>query len=265
MTNTLHSRLILLGLLISLSGCASFGKKLKAFLGGKSDTSTAATPSKGTGVKYSDSPNVYSGARRQYKRTTRESLAQEAALEPQAGSLWVMEGQGSYLFAQNTVRMIGDPIAVTLEGDPKDQLQAKVDVIRKLWSKFEERQARLRAPANDESSKDGAKGDKDPKAAEAGKDAGKAKETTAAQAPAAQSPEQKDLGVKIVPTRVVERTIDGNYRVKGSQPIMIGPREYKVIVTGIIRAEDFNEEGIGASKLLDAKYDVVSVRRKEDI
>ncbi|HMN67607.1 MAG TPA: flagellar basal body L-ring protein FlgH, partial [Bdellovibrionales bacterium] len=68
---------------------------------------------------------------------------------------------------------------------------------------------------------------------------------------------------KNVPTRIVERTLEGNYRVKGSQPIMIGNREYKVIVTGIVRAEDFNEEGIGAGKLLDPKFDIVSARRKE--
>ncbi|MGE0763557.1 MAG: flagellar basal body L-ring protein FlgH [Bdellovibrionales bacterium] len=251
--------LVIAMLALSLCGCSSFGRKLKAFLGGK-DPAVAAAP-KSNSVKYSDSPNVYAGARRQYKRTTRDTLQQEASLEPQAGSLWVMEGQGSYLFAQNTVRMIGDPIGVTLEGEPKEQLQAKVDVIKKLWSKFEERQARLRAPASDEAGKDKAK-----VAASGGKEAGKdkAEADKAAQANAQASPDPKaDFGVKTVPTRVVERTVDGNYRVKGTQPFMIGSREYKVIVTGIVRAEDFNEEGIGANKLLDAKYDVVSVRRKE--
>ena len=243
---------------ISLTGCGSFGKKLKNFLGGRSDTPSAAA--KSNQVKYSDSPNVYTGVNRQYKRTTRESLQQEAALEPQAGSLWVMEGQGSYLFAQNTVRMIGDPIGVQLEGEPKEQLQAKVDVIRKLWGKFEERQARLRAPASEEGNKD-----KDVKA-KTGKDPAKEKaeaEKAAQAAAEKQTPEGKDFGVKSVPARVVERTVDGNYRVKGSQPFMIGAREYKIIVTGVVRSEDFNEEGIAASKLLDAKYDVVSVRRKE--
>jgi flagellar L-ring protein precursor FlgH len=46
---------------------------------------------------------------------------------------------------------------------------------------------------------------------------------------------------------------------------LIGPREYKIIVTGIVRAEDFNEEGISATKLLDSKFDIVSARRKEDL
>lgn len=248
--------LLLIAMSIALSGCASLGKKLKAFLGGKTDSTAVA---KSSAVKYSETPNAYAGVRRQYKRTTKESMAAEAALEPQAGSLWVMEGQGSYLFAQNTVRMVGDPIGVMLEGEPKEQIQAKVDVIRKLWSKFEERQARIRAPASEDGSKDKAKAGKEGGAKEKGE------EEKAAQAQAnATTPDPKaDFGIKTIPTRVVERTVDGNYRVKGSQPFMIGSREYKVIVTGVVRSEDFNEEGINASQLLDAKYDVVSVRRKE--
>jgi flagellar L-ring protein FlgH len=241
-----------------LTGCASWGKKLKAFLGGKSDSQTQA---KSNSTKYSDNPNVYAGARRQYKRVTKQSLQNEAALEPGAGSLWVMEGQGAYLFAQNVVRMIGDPIAVTLEGEPKEQLQAKVDVIKKLWSKYEERQQRLREPAGGED-KTKAKDGKDGKETKDGKDGKDAREKTET---AAAKPDQDklDVSLRTVPTRIVERTVDGNYRVKGTQPFMIGTREYKVIVTGVVRSEDFNEEGIGAAKLLDAKYDVVSVKRKE--
>jgi len=54
---------------------------------------------------------------------------------------------------------------------------------------------------------------------------------------------------------------DGNYRVKGQQPFMIGKRDYKVIVTGMLRPEDFNDEGISSQKLLDPQYDVVSIRK----
>jgi flagellar L-ring protein precursor FlgH len=42
---------------------------------------------------------------------------------------------------------------------------------------------------------------------------------------------------------------------------MIGKREYKVIVTGLIRPEDFNDAGIISEKLLDPQYDVVSLRK----
>lgn len=44
---------------------------------------------------------------------------------------------------------------------------------------------------------------------------------------------------------------------------MIGSREYKVIVSGIVRAEDFNEQGINATQLLDPNFDVVSARGAE--
>ena len=74
-----------------------------------------------------------------------------------------------------------------------------------------------------------------------------------------------DFPVKSVPTRIVERLVDGNYRVKGSQPFMIGKREYKVIVTGIVRAGDFSDGGISAGKLIDSKFDIVSQRRREKL
>lgn len=247
-------------LALSLTGCSSLGKKLKAFMGGKS--SEAPVAKRSSGVKYSDSSNVYSGVRRQYRRVTKQSLEDEAQLDATSGSLWVMEGQGAYLFAQNTVRMVGDPIAVQIEGEPREQLEAKVDVIKRLWARFEERQARLRAPASDELSKEAkAKSGSDPnKEKEA---AQKAKEERANQAAAAAANEKSDFNVRNVPTRIVERMNDGNYRVKGTQPFMIGSREYKVIVTGIVRSEDFNEDGIPASRLLDPKFDIVSVRRKD--
>ncbi len=241
-----------------LVGCASFGQKVKAFLSGKPPPQQAAV--KPQMVKFSENDNMVGGPRRQYKRMTRGRMEDEAFLNSNAGSLWVMEGQGAYLFSQNIVRMIGDPIGVVMEGEPKEQLQAKVDVIGKLLAKLENRAAaRLRNPAS-----------QDPQAAVAnptgqapGQDA--ATNPPGAAANQAQTPEpaKTDFNVRTVPTRVVERTVDGNYRVKGSQPFMIGPREYKVIVTGVVRAEDFNEEGISATKLLDPKFDIISMRRKD--
>ncbi len=56
---------------------------------------------------------------------------------------------------------------------------------------------------------------------------------------------------------------DGNYKIRGSQPFMIGKREYKVIVAGIIRPEDYNDQGVSSQKLLDPQFDVVSIRRGE--
>jgi flagellar L-ring protein precursor FlgH len=73
--------------------------------------------------------------------------------------------------------------------------------------------------------------------------------------------EQPNIAVEAIPTRVVERLVDGNYRVKGVQPFMIGKREYKVIVTGFVRPEDFSDEGVSSNKILDPQWDVVSLRR----
>ncbi len=251
---------VLVFMVSALTGCASFNRKLKAFLNGNS-TSEATT--KTTLTKFSESPDVPPRVRRQYRRTTKESLRDESALDAKAGSLWVMEGQGAYLFAQNVIRLVGDPIAVTLDGDPREQLTTKVGVIKKLLARIEERQrARLRGPAaaaaDAKNETDDSKDDKTKKEKEKAETAkvetpNKSKEDLLA-----------DFNVKTVPTRIIERTTDGNYRVKGSQPFMIGSREYKVIVTGIVRAEDFNEEGISASKLLDPKFDIVSARRKEE-
>ena len=45
---------------------------------------------------------------------------------------------------------------------------------------------------------------------------------------------------------------------------MIGKREYKVIVTGMIRPEDFNDQAaVSSGKLMDPQFDVVSIRRSE--
>jgi flagellar L-ring protein FlgH len=255
--------LLLIGFLLvftfSQAGCASFNRKLKNFLSG-SPTEESKTTS--TLAKFSETGDVAPRVNRAYKRTTKESLSNESALDSKAGSLWVMEGQGAYLFSQNVVRLIGDPLAVTLEGDPREQLQSKVTVIKKLLAKIEERQkARVRSPAGDDGETE-EKTDADEK----GKAAKKGQKTSEASQAAQQAPQKEDgadFNVKNVPTRIVERTLEGNYRVKGSQAVMIGSREYKIIVTGIVRAEDFNDDGISAGKLLDPKFDIVSARRKE--
>ena len=257
---------ILIGIFIvfsfSQTGCASFNRNLKAWLGGGSPS--VENPKQASNqTKFSETADISPRVKRQYKRTTKESLAEESALDSKAGSLWVMEGQGAYLFSQNIMRLVGDPLAVTLEGDPKDQLQSKANVIKKLLAKIEERQkARLRGPASEEVEDADKDKDKDKTAAKDGEKDKKPKAGANAATPPT-SETAADLAVKIVPTRIVERTLEGNYRVKGSQPFMIGPREYKIIVTGIVRAEDFNEDGISATKLLDPKFDIVTARKTE--
>lgn len=244
-------------------GCSSLNHKLEKWLGGGENADNAPKAEKVT--RFSESPDVSPRVRRQYKRTTKESLANDSALDSKAGSLWVMEGQGAYLFSQNIVRLVGDPLAVQLEGDPRDQLQSKVGVIKKLLARIEEKnKLRLRDPAGGDA-KAPAEDDADaPPSKKKDKKGAGAKNANATETAKAE-PEAGDFGVKNVPTRIVERTLEGNYRVKGSQPFLIGNREYKIIVTGVVRAEDFNDEGISATKLLDPKFDIVSSRGKGEM
>jgi flagellar L-ring protein precursor FlgH len=176
-----------------------------------------------------------------------------------------MEGQGAYLFSQNVVRMIGDPLGVRIEGEPQEQLTSKSKVIGKLIAQIEERRRRAagRGPASDEKKEETPTGTAPQnKAAKPAAAPAATAQNTSMAAPGA-TEEAKDFSVKTVPTRVVERLVDGNYRVRGTQPFMIGTREYKVIVSGIVRAEDFNEEGISAAQLLDANFDIVSSKSTE--
>lgn len=236
-------KLSLFLIIISQVGCMSFGKKLKAFINGED----AVAKPKQTYTTYSDNPNLMNAPKREYKRTTRSSLENDANLNSNSGSLWVMEGQGAYLFSQNIVRMIGDSLMIQLDGEARTQVTTKVDVIKTLLQRYEQRLNPK--PVNNNLARNAQQSAEAP---------------VQNRAPAAATPtaaKQDDFEVKTVPTRIVERTVDGNYRVKGSQPFMIGKREYKVIVTGIIKTEDFNDEGVSSTKLLDPKYDIVSNRK----
>lgn len=244
--------LVLITCALLNGGCSSFGKKFKSFLNGGDSSAQqkrVARPSNTFNSRPTYNAKI---PNRQYKRVTKKSIEDSARLDSRAGSLWVMEGQGAYLFSQNIMRMIGDPLAVRIEGEPKQQLESKVNVIKKLMAKLEERRRKaLRAPSSQKA---------------ASKKSGNAGAPPKPAAPKVAEKQEKadeaEFNVKTVPTRITERLVDGNYRVKGSQPFMIGKREYKAIVTGIVRAEDFTEEGISAAKLIDPKFDIVSVRKR---
>lgn len=240
----------LLAAVIALSGCASFGKKLKAWLNGTEDE--PGRP-KITTPTFSETENLRANSDKQYRRMNRARFEEEAELKADAGSLWVMEGQGAYLFAQNQMRMVGDLLNVKIEGQPKTQLQTKANVIKKLLDRLENPNrmaASVAAPAAAA-----------PTGGEA-KPAGAEKPADGA-APAAVDTAKpgSDLGVQVVPTRIVEQLKDGSYRVRGMHPLMIGKREYKVIVTGIVRGEDFDDAGVDAGRLLDPQFDIVSSRK----
>ncbi|RME18586.1 MAG: flagellar biosynthesis protein FlgH [Bdellovibrio sp.] len=247
-------------LLFAQVGCASFGKKLKAFLNGQAalpqlpkglegDKKATEIP----GPSFSKMPNYRYGLKRQYKRMTRKKLEEESMLDSRAGSLWVMEGQGAYLFSQNIMRLIGDPITIKMDGDPKEQMEAKAQVIAKLLKKYE--QLKQEALARSLAANAPKKGSRKVVAP---------KPKSPSEKPAGEEKDKKAFTVKNIPARIVERTVDGNYRIKGSQVFLIGKKEYKAIVTGVVRAEDFSEDGISASKLIDPRFDIVSVKRRKE-
>jgi flagellar L-ring protein precursor FlgH len=205
-------------------------------------------------VKFSENPNVLSTQDRQYHRMTKSRMEEESQLQASAGSMWVGEGQGAYLFAQNKMRREGDILNVKMDGAAQKQVQTKVTVIKQLLKQLEEEERK----AKEMQQGGGTLADNNGATGDAAK--------TASRAPASEpKKEEKEepIDIQSVPTRIVERMADGNYRVKGAQPFMIGKREYKVLVTGIIRPEDFNDEGVSSEKLLDPQYDVVSIRRSQ--
>lgn len=200
-------------------------------------------------TKFSENPNVVNPSDRQYRKMTRARMEEESDLGSNAGSMWVGEGQGAYLFSQNKTRKEGDLLNVKVEGTAQKQIETKVSVIKKLLKQLEEEELKANQPAQ-------------PVLADNNPNPKKPEES---RAPASEKKDEKEepLDIGAVPTRIVERLPDGNYRIKGAQPFMIGKREYKVIVTGLIRPEDFNDDGVSSSKLLDPQYDVVSIRRSQ--
>lgn len=287
----ISSILTLLFLLTLQCSCAS----LKDFFGGPAEPPKPAPMAKPSGpgaevIKFSENPNLGAFNERRYRRITRKSLEEENDLGGRAGSLWNNEGPGSYLFTQNKLHREGDLLNIKLEGAAKNQLDTKMGIIKKLLARLEvkptvnppganglatnaggtspgagENQERNPAALNGSTPAAGASG-----AATAGNSAGgssangdsgaKANENGAA----SDSSSGEDTGlpkVADIPTRVAERLADGTYRVKGQQSVFINKKEFKVILTGLIRPEDFTDEGVSSNKILDAQVDVVSLRR----
>lgn len=263
--NNLIQQFKCLGIVVVIAsaalGCSSFNRGVKNLIG----------DDKPKIAKYSDQENLKFQSERKYRRMNRNRFEDEADVNAQAGSLWVMEGQGAYLFAQNQTRMMGDLLNVRVEGNPRQQLSSKVKVISKLLDRLETPSRGLSSTPVQAAKAGGAQGGT-PAAAQAGapgaaEGAGADPNAAAAAAQAATEkagtfdPRDPISTIQTVPTRIVEQLKDGSYRVKGAQPFMIGKREYKVIVTGVVRPEDFDDSGIDSSKLLDSQFDIVSSRK----
>lgn len=248
MTLKLTTKIFLVSILgLGLSGCATLDK-LFGSAPQEEVVMPVEPPPKKEVVKFSESPHVLNPSNRQYRRTTKARIEEESDVGSQAGSMWVMEGQGAYLFSQNKSRREGDILNVKLEGAAQKQVETKVAVIKKLLKQLEEEELKSQSvPLTNQA------------------ESGTTTAAPAARAPAAAAPEKEEpLDIGIIPAKIAERQADGNYRIKGAQPFMIGKREYKVIVTGLVRPEDFNDEGMSSNKLLDPQYDVVSLRRSRE-
>jgi flagellar L-ring protein precursor FlgH len=238
--------LLMVALSMMNSGCST----LNSLVGATEKPKAIEAPSEDKPLtKFSETPTVLNPSNRQYRKMTRSKMEEESDLGSNAGSMWVMDGQSAYLFAQNKSRRDGDLLNVKVEGSAQKQIETKVSVIKKLLKQLEEEELKA----------------KEPVAVPVGDNNPNPQKPEAARAPASENKDEKEepLDVGAVPTRIVERLPDGNYRVKGAQPFMIGKREYKVIVTGMIRPEDFNDEGVSSNKLLDPQFDVVSIRRNQ--
>ena len=236
--------IVILSLQIS---CSSLGQMVRNLAG-----TNQSDPAKANNVANLNRAKAYSETKnygqpvedRQYRRMTREQLEKESKLHASEGSLWVMEGQSSYLFTANQLRLVGDIVNVVLESSTSGQLKKKVDTIENL---MKAKMAKLAPPP------------------QANKNVANAAAPAAAPAPApapaapaaADAPAVGELDIKNIPTRIVETYPDGSYRVKGSTTMLIGSKEFRVLVTGLARNTDINDDSINSTRLLDAQFDIV--------
>jgi len=253
------SLLLMVGVISLSTGCSSFGRKMKDLFSGSSSSPTRSQPhASGPSTKFSQTENYNAPQdEKLYRRVNRDIFEKESVLDDHAGSLWVMEGQGSYLFSQNMNRVTGDVINISLDGPPKAQLEKKVEIIKYLLDRT--RRQRQIASAQQKAAAEAKKEEKpaDPKAQNAVKT-----QQDAVEKEEEQAEKNSVFDVSTVPSRIIDQLPDGSYRVKGSQSFMVGRNEYKVIATGLVRPADVKDESILATKVYDSKFDIVGIRKE---
>jgi flagellar L-ring protein precursor FlgH len=233
-TSNIFRFIMVTALALTSVSCASFNQTLKSWFGSDDKKASNGPPV----TSFANQPNVNSGKDRKYRRVTKDNFTEDQGLEESSGSLWRKEGQASYLFSQNNLRLMGDIINVDMEGKAADNLAAKLATIKQNLARIE----------NPKPNK--AKNERTPAAAEnnnqvADNDDKKAKEAA----------EKK---FDTVPCRITERNADGSYRVKGQTPVYVGRHEYRLIVTGLVRPDDVSSDVVGSSKIIDGKFDLVA-------
>ena len=232
-------------------------------------------------TKYSDTNNLAPATDRDYRHMTRQKMEDESELQAGAGSLWVMEGQTSYLFAQNKQRRTGDPFQLKVEGSALKAIEMKVTAIKDLLKDLELQKKQQEEKEKAEQAEkqrlaDIEKTTKDildnGEARSENSARAMAEERVKARKPAAVEPVKDDKKVvkeekidlkevEVIPSKIVEKLPDGMLRVTGQQYLTIERRPYKVIATGLIRPEDFDEVATSTSKMFEPQFDVLHVKK----
>jgi len=240
-------------------------------------------------IKYSKNPNMAPSTDREYKRMTRQRMEDESDLQAGAGSLWVMEGQTSFLFAENKQHRAGDPTQIKVEGSALKQIEMKVSAIQDLLKELEEQKkisediekkesGEKQRLADIEIEKKSILNNGEARSVESAQ--AMAEERIKSRMPAAISTDKKttevvkklskedkkdekiDLkDIELIPSKIVEKTVDGMFRVTGHQYLNIKKRPYKVIATGLVRPEDFDEQALSSNKIFEAQYDIIHIKK----
>ena len=239
-------------------------------------------------TRYSEINNMAPASDRQYKRMTRKKMEEESELYSSAGSLWKMEGQTSYLFAENKHRREGDTTSIKMENTALKVVESKVAVISDLLKELE--QQKIKAEEDAKKSEEEkkrlalaeeekklraeriAKGEivvdpmdeMEPPAQTKAVDKKSEEKRQPASLTKKETEEKFDLKeIEIIPSKIVEKMSDDTYRIRGQQYLTIRKKPYKIIATALVKTEDFRDNGISSNKLMDAQYDVIHMKRVE--
>ncbi len=251
-------------------------------------------------IKYSTEPNYAPVSDRDYRQMTRQKMEDESGLNAGAGSLWVMEGQTSYLFAQNKQRRTGDPTRIKVEGAALKQLETKVSTIQELLAQLEDQRIQAETDLKKMEEDKKTEADRKLRLAEIEKEKDNivtnslgglnataesiqklAEENVNKRMPAAivdpkvkkdqkvvatnqkkeEKPDLKDI--EFIPSRIIEKTPEGMYKISGQQMMTIQKRPYKVIATGLVRPEDFDDQSISSIKIFEPQYEIIHMKKTE--
>lgn len=271
----------LLILPLFLSGCATM-YDFFGFDGPKQEVVVKEEVVKEPLTKYSDTNNYAPASDRNYKRMTREKFEEDSELHAGAGSLWVMEGQTSYLFAQNKKRREGDPSTLLVQGVAMRDVQMKAVAIKDLLIELEnqKKEAEAKKKKEEDAQQRLADIEKEKKSILSKNEADNedaaavlAEQRIDARKPASvavvEPPKDAALDkinfkeIEQVPVKITERLPDNQYRIAGQQLLTIRNRPYKLIVAGIIRGDDFSDQTVSSDKLFEPQLDLIHLKKAE--